>query len=45
VLPVTKVDQRNVGCGSPGPITENMVKTYWRWHDDPAYSLAIDFSI
>jgi branched-chain amino acid aminotransferase len=44
VLPVTKVDQRNVGCGSPGPITEKLVKTYWAWHADPAYSLTIDYS-
>jgi branched-chain amino acid aminotransferase len=45
VLPVTMVDQGNVGGGRPGPITKRLVETYWRWHDDPAYSLAIDYSI
>ena len=44
VLPVTRVDQRAVGDGLPGPITRRLVQTYWDWHADPAYSLAIDYS-
>ena len=45
VLPVTMVDLRRIGDGSPGPITRQLVRTYWAWHADPAYSLAIDYSL
>lgn len=45
VLPVTKVDQRVIGDGTVGTITRQLVQTYWAWHKDPAYSLAIDYSL
>ncbi len=45
VLPVTMVDQGMIGDGSPGPITRQLVKTYWDWHTDPAYRRAIDYSL
>ncbi|MEP6972401.1 MAG: aminotransferase class IV [Betaproteobacteria bacterium] len=44
VLPVTRVDQQTIGDGMPGPITRQLVKTYWAWHADPAYCLPIDYS-
>ena len=44
VLPVTKVDDRVIGNGQPGPVTRQLVQTYWAWHKDPAYSLPIDYS-
>jgi branched-chain amino acid aminotransferase len=44
VLPVSRVDQRLIGNGRPGPITQRLVQTYWAWHADPAYSMAIDYS-
>lgn len=44
VLPVTRVDHRRVGAGKPGPITRQLVQTYWAWHADPAYSQVIDYS-
>lgn len=44
VLPVTRVDQHLIGDGNPGPITRKLVQTYWAWHADPAYSLAIDYA-
>ena len=43
VLPVTKVDQQVIADGKPGPITRQLVQTYWAWHADPAYSRAIDY--
>ena len=45
VLPVTMVDQRVIGDGTVGAITRQLVQTYWAWHKDPAYSLAIDYSL
>jgi branched-chain amino acid aminotransferase len=44
VLPVTKVDHREIADGRPGPITQRLVETYWAWHKDPAYSQPIDYS-
>ncbi len=44
VLPVTRVDGRAIGDAMPGPITRRLVQTYWNWHADPAYSLAINYS-
>jgi branched-chain amino acid aminotransferase len=43
VLPVTMVDQRPIGNSRPGPLTRQLVQTYWAWHADPAYSLPIDY--
>ncbi len=44
VLPVTRVDGHAIGDAMPGPITRRLVQTYWNWHADPAYSLAINYS-
>ncbi len=43
VLPVTRVDQLQIGDGKPGPVTRRLVDTYWAWHKDPAYSQPIDY--
>ncbi len=44
VLPITRVDDRAIGDGKPGAITQRLVQAYWDWHSDPTYSLAIDYS-
>lgn len=41
VLPVTRVDGVPVGAGVPGPLTRQIEHTYWDWHRDPRYSLAV----
>ena len=45
VLPVTRVDKRAIGDGRPGPITRQLVQTYWAWHAEPAYNQAINYSL
>lgn len=45
VLPVTRVDQRAIGDGRPGPLTRQLMQTYWDWHADPKYRLPIDYSL
>lgn len=45
VLPVTKVDGRPVGQGVVGPVTRQLVQTYWDWHGDARYSLAVDYAV
>jgi branched-chain amino acid aminotransferase len=45
VLPVTRVDQQVIADGKPGPITRQLVQTYWAWHANPAYSRVIDYTV
>ncbi|MEI6734681.1 MAG: aminotransferase class IV [Comamonadaceae bacterium] len=45
VLPVSRVDQQVIGHGKAGPITRQLVKTYWDWHADPNYSRPINYSL
>jgi branched-chain amino acid aminotransferase len=43
VLPVTRVDGRAIGDGTIGPITRQLVQTYWDWHRNPKYSTPVDY--
>ncbi len=43
VLPVTQVDGKPVGEGTVGPVTRQLVKTYWEWHADPRYSKPVRY--
>ena len=45
VLPVTRVNSVPVGGGAVGPVTKQLVQTYWDWHGDPRYSLAVDYAV
>ena len=45
VLPVTRVDGQPVGQGLVGPVTQQLRQTYWDWHQDPRYSLAIEYAV
>ena len=44
VLPVTRVDGRAIGDGTPGGTTHKLLQTYWEWHRLPQYSQAIDYT-
>lgn len=44
LLPVTKVDNKAIGSGSPGPVTQSLVALYWDWRRYPRYSTAISYS-
>jgi branched-chain amino acid aminotransferase len=43
VLPVTQVDGKPVGNGTVGPVTRQLVRTYWAWHADPRYSQPVRY--
>lgn len=43
VLPVTRVDGRAVGTGRTGPVTQQLLETYWDWHRDPRYSTPVAY--
>ena len=39
---VTSVDGQPTGDGRIGPVTQRVHDTYWAWHDDPRFTLAVD---
>jgi branched-chain amino acid aminotransferase len=41
-MPVTRVDDRPVADGAPGPITRRLIDLYWQKHHDPAWSVPVD---
>ena len=43
MLPVSQVDGKPVGNGTVGPVTRQLVKTYWEWHADPRYSRPVRY--
>jgi branched-chain amino acid aminotransferase len=43
IMPVTRIDDRPVGDGRPGPITQRLIALYWDKHRDPDWSRAIDY--
>ena len=43
VLPVTQVDGAPVAGGEVGPVTRQLVKTYWEWHADPRFSRPVRY--
>jgi branched-chain amino acid aminotransferase len=43
VLPVTKVDGQAVGTGVPGPLTRQLLETYWAWHRDSRYRTPVRY--
>ncbi len=38
---VTSVDGAPLGDGRIGPLTQRIHDTYWAWHDDPRFTLAV----
>jgi len=43
VMPVTRISEQVVGDGRPGALTAKLNNAYWALHDDPDYSVAIDY--
>jgi branched-chain amino acid aminotransferase len=43
VMPVTRISGNPVGDGKPGTLTAQLNAAYWALHDDPAYSVPIDY--
>ena len=45
VMPVTRIDGQKIGDGSPGQLTGRLNRAYWALHDDPDYSVEIDYGV
>jgi branched-chain amino acid aminotransferase len=43
VLPVTRLDDAEVGDGKVGATTRRLADTYWAWHRDPRYGTPITY--
>ena len=43
VMPVTVIDGRPVGPGTPGPLTTGLRDRYWASHQDPRYSTPVRY--
>jgi branched-chain amino acid aminotransferase len=43
VIPVTVVDGKPVGTGTPGPLTRQLQDLYWASHSDPRYSTPVRY--
>jgi branched-chain amino acid aminotransferase len=41
IMPVTRVDGRPIGGGSPGDLTSRLVELYWAKHSDPAWTTEV----
>jgi branched-chain amino acid aminotransferase len=43
VMPVTRISGHKIGDGMPGALTARLNQAYWKLHDDPDYTTAIDY--
>jgi branched-chain amino acid aminotransferase len=43
IIPITKIDGQAIGSGAPGQITQKLQNRYWEVHEDPRYTLKIDY--
>lgn len=43
IMPVTRLNGAPIGDGRPGPMTRRLFDAYWAKHEDPAWSLAVDY--
>ncbi len=43
IMPITMIDGAAVGPGVPGPVTTKLRDMYWKLHEDPRFSIAIEY--
>ncbi|AXF22508.1 aminotransferase class IV [Burkholderia pyrrocinia] len=44
IMPVTRLDGQAIGDGKPGTVTRRLFDAYWAKHEDPAWTLAVDYA-
>ncbi|NNE23134.1 MAG: branched-chain amino acid transferase [Rhizobiales bacterium] len=45
IIPVTVLDDENVGDGQTGPVASRLHSLYWQAHQDPRYSTPVDYTL
>ena len=43
IIPITKIDGQEIRSGTPGSITQELQDGYWALHEDPHYTLKVDY--
>ena len=43
IMPVTKIDGRQIGSGTPGEVTRRITGQYWRMHEDGCHRLVVEY--
>jgi branched-subunit amino acid aminotransferase/4-amino-4-deoxychorismate lyase len=43
VMPVTRISGQPVGDGKPGALTAKLNAAYWALHDDPGFSIPVEY--
>lgn len=43
IMPITKIDGQVIGSGTIGPITKKFQDGYWALHEDPGYTVKIEY--
>jgi branched-chain amino acid aminotransferase len=43
VMPITRIDDRILGNGRPGPVTTRIRETYWRKHEQGWHATPVDY--
>lgn len=41
IIPIVEADRRQVGDGTPGPITRRIAERHWQVHQDPRYAIQV----
>ena len=41
IMPLTRLDGRPVGDGTPGPVTRALIELYWAKHEDPDWTTPV----
>ena len=41
IMPLTRVDNREIGDGRPGEMTQSLIELYWAKHDDPDWTTLV----
>jgi len=44
IIPITIIDDKIIGSGATGPVTQKLQEGYWALHNDPRYTSRIDYS-
>lgn len=43
IIPVKSIDGKNIGDGSPGPVTQHLSKLYWDLHSNESYVTSVNY--
>ena len=41
IMPLTRVDDRAIGDGKPGELTQSLIELYWAKHNDPGWTTPV----